>query len=219
MGSIVNFASEFTMETIELKEIKTVIDESLQKSMDYESYRKLMDDLVEQNATTGPEQSEHLINYTKLNARRYKRWEKTLKPDETVMSRLDNKLLPEMNWLVITESWCGDAAHLMPVMKLLADQYDFDIDVVLRDENPELMERYLTNGAKSIPKLIATEKNSGKPLFTYGPRPSVATKMVDSFKTEHGALTDEFKEDLQRWYNKDKGQTAFNDLVSELEKL
>ena len=56
-------------------------------------------------------------------------------------------------------------------------------------------------------------KENKEILFTYGPRPSTATKMVEDFKTMHGHLTAEFKEDLQRWYNKDKGQTAFNDLL------
>ena len=37
--------------------------------------------------------------------------------------------------------------------------------------------------------------------------------MVNAYKAEHGMLTIEFKEDLQRWYNKDKGQSTIEDLV------
>ena len=50
-------------------------------------------------------------------------------------------------------------------------------------------------------------------INSYGPRPTEATKMVNDFKAEHGTLTAEFKEDLQRWYNKDKGQNVIKDLV------
>ena len=188
--------------------------------MSYGSYRELLDELVEQEATTGPDQSESLINYTRLNARRYKRWEKTLRLSDKDIEAIQNKNLTGMTWLVITESWCGDAAHLMPVMKKLADESEsIDIRVVLRDENPELMDRYLTNGSRSIPKLIAVDDQTGRSVFTYGPRPSLATKLVEDYKEEHGSLTPEFKEELQRWYNKDKGQTAITDLVQLLESL
>ncbi len=188
--------------------------------MSYNEYRTLMDELASTGATTGPDQSDELINYTMLNARRYKRWEKTLKMDEASQDALDGQSLPDMTWLVLTESWCGDAAHLMPVMKLLSERMEnTEIKVLERDKNLELMDCYLTNGSRSIPKLIAVDSNSGEPLFTYGPRPSVATQLVDEFKAEHGKLTAEFKEDLQRWYNKDKGQTAIKDLLEELDSL
>ncbi|MBT8265501.1 MAG: thioredoxin family protein [Bacteroidia bacterium] len=75
------------------------------------------------------------------------------------------------------------------------------------------MNEFLTYGSQSIPKLIAIDKESDAVLYTYGSRPSAATKMVEDYKKEHGALTPKFKEDLQRWYNKDKGQTAIEDLL------
>ena len=36
--------------------------------------------------------------------------------------------------------------------------------------------------------------------------------MVEAYKKEHGKLTPEFKEDLQKWYNQDKGQSILSDL-------
>ena len=38
--------------------------------------------------------------------------------------------------------------------------------------------------------------------------------MVLDYKTEHGSLTPEFKEDLQGWYNKNKGQNIISDIIS-----
>src|SRR5690625_7763186 len=39
----------------------------------YESYRKLIDELLEENKTTGPNQSEEMAQYTKMNDHRMKR--------------------------------------------------------------------------------------------------------------------------------------------------
>jgi len=87
------------------------------------------------------------------------------------------------------------------------------LKVVLRDENLDLMNQFLTNNAMSIPKLIAVDDETESVIGEWGPRPSIATKMVVDYKAEHGTLTPEFKQDLQVWYNKNKGQNILEDLV------
>lgn len=194
--------------------LKAIVEESLTKSMSYQDYRTLVAKLVKENSTTGPNQTEALIEYTKLNDRRMKRWDKTLKLSEEAQSKIAANENP-MTWLVLTESWCGDAAHVMPVINKVAEQNEnIDYKVVLRDENEALMDAFLTNGGRAIPKLILLDKATNKVIDTFGPRPSTATQMVVDYKTEHGQLTPEFKEDLQRWYNKDKGQTVVSDLAN-----
>ena len=86
--------------------------------------------------------------------------------------------------------------------------------LVLRDENTELMEQFLSNGAMAIPKLIAIDDDSGQVIGEWGSRPTMATRMVQDQKDRFGELTPEFKQDLQVWYNKDKGQNTVNDLLS-----
>ncbi len=203
------------MEIYQDIEINQIIEESLKRSISYTEYRKLVEDLVKNNSTTGNEKTEALAEYTKLNDRRMKRWDKTLKISEesqTIFSQYNKRT----TWLVLTESWCGDAAHVIPVINKVAELNDnIKLRLVLRDENEELMNAYLTNGGKAIPKLIAIDKETGQVVKTFGPRPSEATKLVDEYKLEHGSLTLEFKQDLQIWYNKDKGQTT----ISDLEKL
>ena len=207
------------MDILNYTKVEDIVKKGIDKGMSYEAYRSLIDNLSVEGKTTGPDQTESLIDYTRLNARRFKRWEKTLKPDAEA-EQMRVLPLPDMDWLVITESWCGDAAHMMPVIRLLADSIPAtELKVVLRDENPELMDQFLTNGARSIPKLIARHKETGDILFTYGPRPSEATEMVEAYKEEHESLSSEFKEDLQRWYNKDKGRTTFKDLLKKLKSL
>jgi len=199
------------------KNLNSIIDDSLKKSMSYDEYKHLVSELVENESTTGAEQTEALADYTKLNDRRMKRWDKTIKVPEEAVKKI-GAFSDDTIWLVLTESWCGDAAHLMPVMnKIAALNENIDFKVVLRDENEDLMNAFLTNGGKSIPKLIAINNASGDVIGSFGPRPSVATKMVNDYKMEHGSLTPEFKEDLQRWYNKDKGQAAINDLLALLD--
>ena len=196
-----------------------IIKESLTKGISYSEYRNLVEKLVEEKSTTGNSKTDALIEYTKLNDKRMKRWDKTLKiplDTEEKIKSIDSKV----TWLVITESWCGDAAHLMPVMNKVAKiNKNINFKVVLRDKNDALMNQFLTNGSKSIPKIIMLDDATNEVVSTYGPRPSVATKMVNDFKKEYGVLTPDFKQDLQVWYNKDKGQGTLEDLTEMLCEL
>ncbi|WP_296384494.1 thioredoxin family protein [Winogradskyella sp.] len=202
------------MKVLDTLMINDIISESLEKGTTYSDYRTLVSDLVEDNSTTGNEKTEALANYTMLNDRRMKRWDKTVKVSDEIKTKIEgfNK---KVTWLVITESWCGDAAHIVPVINKVAELNDnIDYKVVLRDENDALMSQFLTNGGKAIPKLIMIDNDTNEVINTFGPRPLVATNMVLDYKAKHGQLTPEFKEDLQRWYNKDKGQSTVEDLVS-----
>ncbi|SDG87282.1 thioredoxin family protein [Winogradskyella thalassocola] len=194
--------------------LQDIISASLQNSMTYAEYRELVIKLVEEKSTTGTDKSEDLVNYTQLNDSRMRRWDKTAKVSDAMNIKIAN-FDKKITWLVISESWCGDAAHIMPIINKVAElNGNIDYRVVLRDENEALMDQFLTNGGKSIPKLIMLDSETNAVLDTFGPRPTVATNMVQTYKVEHGMLTPEFKEDLQRWYNKDKGQSTIEDLVS-----
>ena len=201
------------MEILQDITIQQIINKSLKKSLSYTEYRQLVAGLVVENSTTGNERTEALAEYTKLNDRRMKRWDKTLKVSEDALQNIQ-KFNKKTTWLVLTESWCGDAAHVIPVINKVAELNDnIDLRLVLRDENPDLMDAFLTNGGKSIPKLIAVDNQSGNVLNTFGPRPNTATQLVGDYKAKHGTITPEFKQDLQVWYNKDKGQSAVEELV------
>ena len=198
------------------KTTKELINESLSKAIPYLEYRILVAELTKEGKSTGPEQTEALANYTQLNDRRMKRWDKTLKfRDEAIeqLLELDTKL----TWLVLTESWCGDASPALPVMHKMAElNPNISLKIVFRDENVDLMNRFLTNGGMSIPKLIAIDDNSGEVIGDWGPRSKAATKLVEDHKAEYGMIKPEFKEDIQVWYNKDKGQSILEDLLASL---
>lgn len=194
-------------------QVKTLLRKSLKTAMTYETYRDLMRGLVADKKSTGTEQSEDLAHYTFLNEKRMKRLGKTTKIDSLTIDKIKQVDTP-ITWLVLTESWCGDAAQTMPIMQKFAEQNsNIDVKVILRDENLELMNHFLYNNTLSIPRLIAINNNTEEIIGDWGPRPSNLTKIVSDYKAKHGSLTAEFKEELQLWYTKDKGQNTIADLV------
>ena len=194
--------------------MKEIIQQSLLKAYDYPQYKQHIDELLSQGKTTGCDHSEPMVSLTKLNRQRIKRLDNTLELTEAQASFFAN-LTGEQSWVVISECWCADAAQILPVIAKVAEANPhIHLSIVLRDENPELMNQYLTNGGKAIPILIISDKATGKVLHVWGPRPKTATAMVEAYKKEHGKLSPEFKEDLQKWYNQDKGQSIIQDLIS-----
>lgn len=191
---------------------KKIIQKAVANSMTYVQFRELVSDLAANNGTTGPEQTEAHKHYTTLNDKRMRRWDKTLKISDEFVERLED-YQKKVYWLVITESWCGDSAPSLPVMNKIALTNDrIELRIVLRSEHPKLMDAFLTNEKMSIPKLIMLEQDTSEVLGTWGPLPTKATQLANEYKELHGSLSTEFKEDLQQWFNKDKGQNTLADL-------
>ncbi|MBB6682183.1 thioredoxin family protein [Aequorivita sp. 609] len=194
--------------------MKALLEKSINKAMDYTQYNMLFKQLVEEERTTG-EFSQMKVDYTKLNFSRTKRLDKTAKVSEEAME-VFKSVSNKQTWLVITEPWCGDAAQTLPFLNKIAQEADnIDLKIVLRDDNLELMNQFLTNGSQSIPIVIMIDEDMNV-LQTFGPRSKAATKLVSDYKEEHGKIDDAFKEIIQVWYNKDKGISIVNDLVNSL---
>lgn len=186
----------------------------LQKAITYEAYKQLVEDLLAAGKATGPEQSEGLVHYSGLNLQRMRRVEKTILILPGVKEQMLLVNRPQA-WLVLTEGWCGDAAQSMPVIHALAVLNPLiRMGILLRDENSQLMDRYLTNGvSRSIPKLIAADPATGAELFTWGPRPAVLQESFYGMRSE-GLPYDMIKEELQRWYNKDRTVTIQREVAA-----
>ena len=197
--------------------MKALIQQRLATSYSYQEYRKLVSDLVAEGKSTGPNQTEDLTHFSMLNVKRMDRLDKKIELSEDTILRLQ-KLDKKQLWLVLTEGWCGDAAQNLPVIEKMAKQSShIELRLILRDENPEVMNLFLTNGAQAIPKLISFDEEFNV-LFTWGARPSIATQMVTDYKAKHGKLDPEFKKNLQVWYNKDKGGNLQSDFVALIEQ-
>jgi len=192
--------------------IKKNIEEALKKAISYTSYRKLISDLIASGKSSGPIQSEDLLNYSKLNDRRMTRLDKTIQLSQETLLGL-KKIDKPITFLVLTEGWCGDAEQTLPVISKIADESDLiTLKIIFRDEHEQLMSQFLTNGGKSIPKLLVLNSQN-KVLNTWGPRPNTATKMVQDYKNKYGQLDAAFKQQLQVWYNKDKGVNIQEDML------
>lgn len=197
------------------KKLKSIVSESIEKSYSYQEYRSLIKELLSQNKSTGANQSEEIYNFSALNDRRMDRLDKTIKLEESTLEKLA-QVEEKYTWLLLSEGWCADAAQNVPVINKMADASDkIDLRIVLRDDNLELMDEFLTNGGRAIPMLIILDEDKNV-LNTWGSRPSEATKMVEDYKAEHGKIDAEFKKNLQIWYNKNKGKNLQDDMLKTL---
>lgn len=197
--------------------MEKVIKNSLRKAKSYTEYKEMILNLIRQGKSTGNIQNEDFFNFTKLNEKRMKRLDKQTRLSENAEQKTQ-EIQKEFTWLVLTESWCGDAAQTLPVINKFSEvNAKIDLKVVLRDENDDLMNQFLTNGSKSIPKLIVIEKSTNKVVSSWGPRSKKASKLVADYKTKHGKIDADFKKELQYWYNEDKGESIEKDMMEFLE--
>lgn len=194
-----------------------LLAKSLQNGHSYEAYRHIVSALLAEGKATGDVQSEDLVHYSMLNETRMNRLQKTVVLDEEVKSKLA-QLQTEYLWLVISEGWCGDAAQLLPVMRKLEEASSkIEMKIVFRDANPGLMDAYLTNGARAIPKLIVIDKAKEEVAATWGPRPKTAADLVAAYKAKHGSFDENGKTELQLWYLHDKGLSTQKEITALLQ--
>ncbi len=178
----------------------------IKKSMTFAEYIRLIDDLLLTGKTTGENQSEAMFNYGKLNRQRMKRLGNTVKLNDSLKEKV-RSVEQKMIWLIITEGWCGDAAQNIPVIeKIVAENVNIETRYVLRDENLELMDAYLTNNARSIPKLICLDAETFEEIGTWGPRAKTAMNYFYEMR-EQGIEKPQMMENLQRWYLQDDEQS------------
>ena len=182
----------------------------------YSEFVELTERLVQENRTTGANQSEEYLAYTRICLQRMIRWNKTSKVSEALEQLLFQVNQPQV-WLVITEAWCGDGAQSIPHLAKLADLNPLiTIKIVLRDEHPDLMDAYLTKGNRSIPKLLAMTADLQQELFTWGPKPKYLLDLHAAFKqNSEGRSYSDFLEEVHLWYAKNKQK----DLESEIYPL
>lgn len=149
-------------------------------------------------------------------------WQRTLRVEKTVS--LNNRIQHSLNslngrktWLVVTEPWCGDSAQCLPVIQKIAatSQGKIELRVILRDHHTALIDAFLTNGARSIPKLI--QLNDQHELqATWGPRPAEAQELIERLKS-NPSTAGLYKEELHKWYASNKGEAIQDEIAAMLE--
>lgn len=194
----------------------TIPSDLIKNPYDYSSYRQLIDNLLAEEKTTGNNQSEAYINYALMSKKRMMKWEKIGQLNPELVEKVKDINRP-MQWLVITEGWCGDAGQVLPFVAKLAEQNPLiDLKFVLRDEHLELMDKFLTNGSRSIPIIIGLSQNLDV-LGQWGPRPMpIQNEFLDN-KISGERTGKEFSEYMHLWYAKDKGVTFQIEFLAILE--
>lgn len=170
--------------------------------MTFEAFMQLSQASIESTNPQPPYDDPEYVSYGKLNMSRMNRWLKTYQPTEEAKQQIEQINEPQ-TWIVITEPWCGDAAHIVPIIYLLSELNSLiHLDIQLRDQEPFLINDYLTNGGKSIPILIVRDE-AGKDKAVWGPRPEGAAKLFANLKAANASF-EVLKIELQKWYNDDK---------------
>lgn len=187
-------------------------------TLSYPEYRDLVIQLAAEGKTSGEQNDEH-IKATVINAQRMKRIDKQceLKPQLTELAAM---VTDQYTWFVITEAWCGDSAQNTPVIAKIAEASpNINLRLLFRDQHPEIIDRFLTNGSRSIPKLICVNEITQALVGTWGPRPALIQDHVTEYKLLNPDSTkDEFNKNLHLWYARDKTialQDEFLSLFSE----
>ena len=197
---------------------KYITRELIEEAFTYNQYRELIDKLLERGRTTGDKDSEEIIHYTRMNVQRMKRQDKQISLNESLKEKLEN-LGSNWIWLVITEGWCGDAAQNIPVINKMAEAApNIELKFILRDEHPEIMDQYLTDGSRSIPKLVCLDAESLEEIGTWGPRPAVIQEKAMQWKEDPEISKEEWAEKLHKWYADNKTeeqQKEFEQLIEE----
>jgi len=189
-------------------------DTLLTESLSYPQFVALTAQLVEEKRTTGADQSEAYVEYTRMCLQRMLRWNKTAKVSESMQALMKSIARPQL-WVVITEAWCGDGAQSIPYLAKLAELNPLiTLRFLFRDEHPELMDAYLTNGNRSIPKLVATTSDFQHQLFIWGPKPKHLMELHAAFKRNpEGRNYPSLLEEMHLWYAKNKHQDLEAELI------
>ena len=197
--------------------LKETIANALEKSISAEQYSELLNAYAKEGKTSG-RHNDDLVYYTKLNAQRARRIGKTVQLNEDLIKQVRD--LSKQTWLLISETWCGDAANSVPVIAAIADENpSIELRLVFRDEHPELIDQFLTKGGRSIPKLIALDENLDV-LFDWGPRPEELQKIYWEWREkEDREPYKEFQVTIQKWYNEDKSRGVQQELMTSIEAI
>lgn len=204
-----------------MTDVKTAIINRgiVENAYTYEEYRQLVDNLLANEKTTGENHSESMLHYTKMNVHRMKRLDKQINLNDGLVQKLEN-LDRSLTWLILTEGWCGDAAQVIPTIQKMADQTkSIQTRYILRDENLEIMDQFLTDGrSRAIPKLICLDSKTLEVLGEWGPRPDDAQQLFKDLRKSEEFSSRERAEKLHKWYADDKTFSVQDEFIPLIEK-
>lgn len=208
--------------------MRTIDQNVLDQSIGYDEYHAFIERILSQSHYLALKSIETDTHNTRLNLIRMERLDKTARM--TAQTRLQMAAIRKpMIWLSITEAWCGDAAQILPTIQKMAALNDkIQHRLIFREQQPAVMDAFLTKGTRSIPLTLFLEKDSSKVLGHWGPRPIELQhfvlenlKQLDTIpdEDEHKLRFNEFQTKVQRWYAKDKTYSTQKEFLETLKKI
>jgi hypothetical protein len=196
----------------------------LANCMTYAQYVAKTIDLLKEgkSSTTETKPNPKILAYTQENVERMKNLDKTIVLMPETLAAL-SKITEKQTWLTISEGWCGDASQVVPVIDCMAKaNAHITHTIIFRDEHLDIMDAFLTEGGRSIPKTVILDAHN-KVLNSWGPRPSGLQKVVDELRQKMSVMTkdeqktyiEDVKTIVHSWYGADgtiNTQKEFSDL-------
>lgn len=176
----------------------------LQSAISYAEYLQLTQNIIVNPNPTAPYDNEKMLSYTAQNLERMQRISNQISIDQKLYNLL-NAVNEKWVWLILTEPWCGDAAQIVPALCAFAEvNENIDCKLLLRDLHTDVMDAFLTNGSKSIPKLICLKAENLEVIGTWGPRPLPIQKIVDAYKNDTTTTFGQKVRQIHQWYDENK---------------
>lgn len=168
------------------------------------------------DATPNPDQEAAPYDkYIPINQQRVKRIRKSLAKQglSAALSDAVRGVKAGTKMLVLNEFWCGDGAQILPVHEAMvhASEGRLEVRALMRDDNLEVMDLFLTNGGRAIPKTVLLGEDL-QVLGTWGPRPEEAMALVKRIKSDP-AIAHTYSQEVHKWYTQDKQQNIQAELA------
>ena len=180
-----------------------------ENALTFEGYMQV----AEERATNNPDQNDEYQEYYELGLQRLNRTLKTFKVDAEQLAKAKAKDFTG-KILIISEPWCGDASATVPAVSKFFEAAGNQVRVFLRDQDHSLIDLFLTNGTQSIPKVIVLEEDFSVKA-DWGPRPQYGNDLLKKFKENPDTyLREDFYNDLQVYYAKNKGKDAIEEIIT-----
>lgn len=191
----------------------------IKESYSYSGYRKKVKRLSDINSHSGKGNYPDGREYARFNSFCMDRIEKKFKLSNELQTTLEN--LPcQFTWVVLVDSWSCDTAQNLPVIAKISEcTPNIDLKIKFIDDDPKIMDEYLTTCGWAIPELICFNKTTGTEVGTWGPRPTKIMYMIEDYNRENVQFNHEkFLCNLHLWYARDRGNAVQQDLTDLLQE-
>lgn len=191
--------------------------DQLATGLTYAAYRQHINEVL---ATPQPDEAlAKLLPHYRENVARIDR----ITPTISVLPQLQaalQKLTGHYIWAIITEGWCGDASHTVPLLEAVAQASGGHLTTryFLRDAHPDFIDQYLTNGGRAMPIAVVLRADSRTEAAVWGPRPAPLQALMQDLKARE-TPTKELIAQVNAWYEADATRTTQQELLAMVQQL